>query len=545
MKHRKRLTIGLSMLLLLSLLAGCSNASPTPAAVQTSPAATASGTGSDATQEPAPKEREHLDISVYFPMHASASLEDVPEGGYMLDKMYEEKFNITLDIQRIPNTNADEMYNVMIASGDIPDVVKQGSWSKLNKYQEAWWPLNDFIIGKYPNLEEIFFKDPFINALSTGSDGNIKIVSMISDQFIGDVLLVRGDLVEEWGLDIASYKTKEDITELLRMVKEKDPSLVPYMTRFKIDGLIDRLSEGWSGIRKELFVDSDGQVKYGGADERMKEVITWLHGLYKEGLIDQEFSNTDTAKWGEQVLNDGVFMTHDNASSRIKWAEVEWGKLGVTGKFYQAVPPIQPDENTTGYTTIHYPTMRDAAAVFIGASEAKVDRIMEIFNYNFSEEGNLLLSYGIEGKSFRYNEQGEIDDIPEYRKGFDEKTLPSDQWVRGDFAQIIRREPNTIYSPQNRPYQNVLDAAKMYEDGGLIRQNWVSAIRFDQEEQKRVTTLAADIKTYTDENLTQFIVGIRPLDQWDTFVAGYDALNLQEYLDLHNASLEKVMEKLN
>ncbi len=558
----KRIRMLLALLIsagILAVLPGCGQtASTTATPEKTTKAETAKATEGKSTEaaktevaeqtdppsetEAAADEREHLEITVFFPMHPSASLDDVPAEGYMLDRMFGEKFNVTLDIQRVPATNAEENYNTMMASQDIPDVVKQGGWTSLNRYKQAWWPLRDFIVGKCPNLQKYFFDDPFIHALSADENGDVKILSMVSEQYIGDVLLVRGDLVEEWDIDIESYRTKEDIADLLRLVKGKDTDVLPYMTRMGTAGLTDRLCEGWSGIRQYEFVDTDDVVKYGAADERMKEVVEWLRGLYAEGLVDQEYPNTDTPKWQEQVLNQGVFLTHDNASSRIRWAQTEWAKLGVTGKYYQAIPPVQPDENTKGFTTIHYPAIRDAAAIYREASPEKVERILEMFEYALSEEGNILVNYGIEGVSFEYGEDGIIEDVAEYREQVDAGTMPQEDIVKGDFAQLIRLEPNGVYSAPNRPYQNVLAAAEMYEGGGLIRQNWINAIRFTNDEQSRITELSADIRTYTDENLDKFIMGISPMDEWDSYIDGFANIRLEEYLEIYNTAYQRARE---
>lgn len=530
-------TVFLSVLII-SMLTGCGAAS-NPSS--NNPTATASVNSPGKTDE-ADKEREHLKISVYFPMHPTANLEDIPEGGYMLDKQYEEKFNITLDMRYVPNTNAGEMYNIMMASGDIPDLVKQDSWTDLHKYKDAWWDLSGLISEKYPNLEKAFLEDDYVYTLSKESDGQLKILSWISEQYIGDVLMVRGDLVDKWGINMSDYKTKEDYIELFKLVKEKDPTIIPYMTRYKTGGLIQRLCEGWSGIKQYVFFDLvDSQVKYGSADPRMKEVIQYLNLLYKEGLIDQEFPTSDTAKWQEKVLNTGVFITHDNASSRIKWISDEFAKLGVTDKYYEAIPPLQPDAGTKGYTTIHYPRLRSAAAIYKGASKEKVERLLEIFEYNLSEEGFMLTNYGIEGLSYTIGADGQVEDIPEYRKAYDAGTLKPEEKVLGDFASIIKIEPNAIYLPQNRPYTAVIDAAKLYEDGGLIQRNWIEAIRFTDEEQRKITQLEADIKTYTDEMLDQFIMGVKPMSEWDSFVAGYSKLKLDEYLNIYNDAMKRAL----
>lgn len=504
-----------------------------------------SKTGNNSNNDTASQsERKFYKISMYSTLHASSSLEDIPEEGFYLDRLYEEKFNVKFDFRYVPSANSEEVFNITMASNDIPDIMT-GNWNNLHKYADAFWDLNDFIIGKYKNLEKYFFDDPYVYALSAEPNGQIKILNMLSEQFLGDTLLVRGDLIEKWGIDLSKVKTKEDWYEVFKLVKEKNPNMVPYMTRKKTEGVIQRLCEGWSGIKQYVFVDEkDNTVKYGAADPRMKEVVTWLRKLYQEGLIDQEYPTTDTTKWQEKLLNDGIFLTHDNAPSRITWAATEWANLGVTDKYLIAVPPIQPDANTPGYTTIHYPKLRGGLAIYVGAEKGKVDRILEMCDYNFSEEGNILVNYGIENVSFYYGEDGLIYDVPEYRQAVDNKTMPQKDQIKGTFTSTIRLEPNGVYTPQYRRYQAVLDAAKMYEDGGLIKRNWVEVIRFSNDEQKEINELNANIKTYTDENLDKFIMGVKSMDEWDAFVEGYKQFKLDRYLEIYNAAYKRAMDAI-
>ena len=547
-KFTKALALMLATLMVLALAACSGTTTPTAAPTSAATATTAPATGGDATAapvEPEVIERDFYEISAYINMHASAALEDVPEGGYMKEKMFEEMFNVKFDFIRVPATNESEVYNVTMASGDIPDIMTRGNWTDLNKYKEAWKPLDDYIIGKYEYLEEYFYNDPYVYALSAGEDGKVKILSMLSEQFIGDILLIRGDLVEAWDIDINAYKTKEDYADLLRFAQQQDPNITPFMTRMKTEGLINRLCESWSGIRTYEMVDQASDVvMYGAADPRMKEVVEWLNGLYSEKLIDQEFPTVGTPEWQEVLLNNGIFMTHDNASSRIKWADQEFAKLGITDRYYSPMPLIQPDANTKGTTTIHYPKLRDAFAVFVGCEDGKVDRIMEISNYNFSPEGFELHTYGIEDISFTIDADGVYQHVPEYDaavKADDRVALPMDKRVSGDVARFGRIEPNGIYGIDNRANTRVQEAAAMYEDGGLIRNNWLEVIRFTEEEQSEVTQMKADLKTYTDENLDKFIMGITSMDQWDSFVAGYSriGIGLDAYLEIYNTAYDR------
>jgi putative aldouronate transport system substrate-binding protein len=553
MKTQKRvLSLALALVMLLAL-AACSSGSTDSSGSSAPPQSSSTPASGEADSGGA--EREHYTISMYYPLHPSAAMEDIPEGGYIVDNEYKEMFNVDFDVTYVPAASEQEVYNVTMASGDIPDVVAQrsgttGGWLSLNRYKEAWKPLNSFIQGKYPYLEEVFYNDPYVYALSAGEDGEIKILSMVAEQYFGDVLLIRGDLVEEWGIDISQHTTKEGFADLLRISKKNAPEIVPYMTRRFVDGLVSHLAEGWSGIRMYEMVDAaEDKVVYGSATPKMKEVTEWLRGLYAEGLVDAEFPTTDAAAWQQNILNNGVFVTMDNASSRIRWATDEWALLGVTDKYYQAFPPLDPDENTQGTITFHYPKLRDSFAVSAAAEDGKVDRIMEIANYNFSPDGFERLTYGVKDVSFTIDAQGLYQHVPEYHeKALADTLLPEENVTAAGIPHLLGRlEPNGATSIDNRDNQLVQDAVEMYEGGGLIRNNLTEAIRFTDEEQDEVNQMKADLKTYTDENISQFITGVKSMDGWDAFIEGYQniGIGLDRYLEIYNTAYDRARELLN
>ena len=207
----KTTVVCLLCLSIMLLIASCSQSTDS-ADGKSSPSASAGDSKTTAPSENnedlgVKEEKEFYTITMYSALHPSYSLEKIPESGYYLDNLYEEKFNVDFDIQYVPATNEDEVYNITMASGDIPDIMT-GNWDRLHKYSEAWWSLNDFIKGKYENLEKYFLDDPYVYALSAEQDGQIKILNMLSEQYIGDTLLARGDLAEQWGIDFSSIKTK-------------------------------------------------------------------------------------------------------------------------------------------------------------------------------------------------------------------------------------------------------------------------------------------------------------------------------------------------
>ena len=131
--------------------------------------------------------------------------------------------------------------------------------------------------------------------------------------------------------------------------------------------------------------------------------------------------------------------------------------------------------------------------------------------------------------------------FPSPRTPLDANTLPQDQRVKGNITRMARLECNGIYLPTNRAFTEVVNAAKLYEDGGYIRDDLTKAIRFNDAEQDIVTRYEADLKTYSDENLQKFITGTAPIDQWDAYIAGYSQYHLDDYLKAQNDALARAL----
>lgn len=63
---------------------------------------------------------------------------------------------------------------------------------------------------------------------------------------------------------------------------------------------------------------------------------------------------------------------------------------------------------------------------------------------------------------------------------------------------------------------------------------------YTDEEQEIVSTLAADLKTCVEENLTAFVTGYRSLDEWDEFVQEVHAIGLEDYLAIAQTAYDRL-----
>lgn len=482
----------------------------------------------------AEEEQPFVEIDIFRICHPSAPLDDIPEGGFPVDNFIEEKFNCKLNVRYVPGANGQEIYNSMMASGEYNTLVQNG-YDNLDKYRDAWAVLNDYIIGKYENLEKHFFNDPIIYAQSANDAGEIRILSSLYSQYMGSTLMVRGDIVEKYDIDLSDVNTKEEWHDLFVFIQENEPDMIPYCTRSFRAGFVNNLCEGWSGMIEEFYVDGD-TVKFGALQDDFYEVLEWCRDLYAEGLIDQQYPTTETSRWQEAVLGNGVFLTHDNASSRIDWADAQWASMGITDRNYRAVAPLQPEKGVIGYTTQHYPSFQDSWGIKVGTDEVIIDRLMQIFDYCLSDEGFAVSNWGVEGVYYELDDRGAPIFVERYSSAYSGN--------RGITLCFPRLVYNTLVHTTN---PRVAEAIDMYEKGGLIKQNYIQAIRFTDAQQEIINTYLTDIKTYKDETLDGFIMGTKELtpESFDAFRAKLVDMGIEYVLDVYQEAFQTIYDLMN
>lgn len=478
--------------------------------------------------------REEVTVKYWYPMHPNHIEEDFDHDP--LHEMLAEKTGVHIEYELVPQDNSQERYNLMMASGNLPDIVCMNV-RNLKKYPDAWAPLDDYIVGneRYANLDKTIYGDEYLTSYLPSDDGKNRVVPMLATRLIGDILIVRKDLMEAWGLGYDDLVTAEQWHDVL--TKAKDEGYIPYMTRYKRAGVLYRLLGGYSDcMQEEYYVDLDGKtVKYGVLEPRFKEVVELARQWYAEGLIDPEYPTTDATIWSEKVLAGEVFATHDNMT-RCNWADKDFMTVQNVDCRVMAVGPMQSPETGLRNTTIHYPRVRDRSCA-IAASSKYIERILDYFDYCFSEEGFYAMNWGIEGYSYEM-----VDGMPVSIDEYVEKSSTREIQPVGTRDEPKDGCDELIYNFNQYDYQeSTRVGTKLYEDNDFIRRNWIEAISFTDAENEEMTAREAELDTYRGEMLDKFIMGIEPMENWDAFVDEIKAMGVEKNIAIYQQGLDRAL----
>ena len=219
-------------------------------------------------------------------------------------------------------------------------------------------------------------------------------------------MFIRKDIAEALDFKTHDIKTSEELTELLKKIKDgnfKDDHGNPVTPLGPtIWGGLDRKYAYsdliWEGDRAEkIMQDQEGNIKHEAmtdfANKRVDLVRSWM----KEGLIHPEYYTMEENRSKENVLN-GVYgiiadVTSSNAEILDENGELRYIPFGVLNRADGKDHEVDPYK--WGYSGWAIPTTTE-----------KPEEIVKFADWLAGPEGKLLYFYGLEGKHYDLNEGG-------------------------------------------------------------------------------------------------------------------------------------------
>ncbi|OPA77013.1 ABC transporter substrate-binding protein [Paenibacillus selenitireducens] len=504
--------------------------------------------------------KKPMTIKMFAPQYPS--IENMETNTYT--KYLEEKTNIKIEWDLVPNNALNDRKQLMLASGDYPEVILQGDLNKEEqmKYgqQGVFIPLNDLIDNYAPNIKKAMNDISYMKSSITAPDGNIYALPQVNECYHCDNALkmwINKAWLDKLGLAVPT--TTDEFYAVLKAFKEKDPNGNGKADEIPLTGS----DEMWTGnvsafLMNSFIVDDytekgagtflravDGKVDFVANKEEWKQGLIYLNKLYKEGLIDPA-AFTQNADAIQQLAN----KEPDNVMGALSTALISYAysmdSKAPRHKDYVAVPPlkgpngVQQTLNFAGITSAKF-------AITNKATPEQQIAAIRLADYLYTEESILLQEYGPEGKRWHKAKDGELDingkqavytSVPET----DKKPTHNDGW-----EQIGPSLRTYAYRASWTAPQDMLA-----DDGYGTRLNKVSDqyAPYHSKEQYpnglfialEDAELAAQIKTtlgdYVKSNMAQFITGSKDINKdWDAYVKGLDGLQLTQYLEIYQKAL--------
>lgn len=430
-------------------------------------------------------------------------------------------------------TSETEAFNLMVASGNMPDIVRYYLGPSLEKLgvDGGLIPLEDLVKQHAPNIQKFWDENPSAKALATAYDGHIYFIPYYLDNKIASVYYFRKDWLDKLGLP--APVTIEDYYNTLKAFKTKDPNgngkadEVPLFARINdvewgLDTLFDifQVRYPWKATDTEFSFDPI-TPQYRNA---VRELAKW----YKEGLIDPEFFTREAA-----TVRDYMF------GNNIGGATVDWASTASYIASSRASIPdfdliITEPPMIKGRSISYRPRLSISGGWGVSSQAKDPVTVIKYFDYWFSPEGRRLWNFGIEGQQYTMKDGTPVftDLILKDKAPLAALYKIGAQWeigTRQDFAY-----ERQVAQPL------VAEGYARYLDKNLVANNYALNLKYSTEDLQEFQKLEADIKSYTMEMAQKWILGAADVDKdWDAYIKHLDTLKVKRLIELNKAAWDR------
>lgn len=451
------------------------------------------------------------------------------------EQWLENKYGFDIEIYSV-TSNYFEKLSTMLASGEVPDVMyidEPQNWQALvDQGFLAEVPLE--LIEKYApkHFAAINSVDNRIWAISSYKDANWAIPKYSQNEY-STSMIWRKDWLEKLGIEKVP-ETLDEMEQAFIKVRDGDPDGNGKKDTYGMTGSgganqrqFDAIF-GAFGIMPGQWIVENGKVTNSTISPKAKEALTLLNKWYSMGLIDPEMitdSQEDHLRkfQGDRVACFNTSVNNMSAKTLSGIRNKENFEAAHPGaKFEDAVAFGQLPLGKNGDRGDWLWGPRTNFVVFgshLEDDEEKLGRILSMLDdINYDEETALRVQFGEKGVTYDYNDSkigpaSGLKFLPPYDSdsaaraskgigGFFNMFVCGGSWCGEDIA--------AKYSdPELMKIQEEYSAEGRYQDA-LMRPYLESATRFQGELDKLKTTA-----------YSEFITGVRSLDNWDDFVNEY------------------------
>ncbi|SCL47933.1 ABC transporter substrate-binding protein [Micromonospora yangpuensis] len=460
-----------------------------------------------------------------------------------------KRTNVTLAPVAVPLSDYEQKRSLLIGAGDAPLIIPKTYHPAENAFVSsgAILPVSDYL-DLMPHFKEKIEKwqlQPELDTLKQ-SDGKYYLLPGLHEKPWHEYsLLMRSDILDE--LNLAVPKTWDEVYTVLKAMKAKYPDSYPLSDRFgkptpggalmSYLGASFGTQAGWT-YQHATWVPAEKKFVYTGASEQYKQMLQYLQKLVSEGLLDPEsFTQTDDQA-RQKLANGRSFAISGNAQTLVNENRPDLAKTQPDAKLVKIPLPVGPAGEVN-------PASRLENGVMIN-SKARESRnfvaMMQFIDWlYYSDAGQEFAKWGVEGTTYSRDAAGkrtlaaDVDMIGLNPKG--SKHLQKDfGFGNGVFAYGGSTELlQSFFSPEEMEFQNVMNArpAKPVPP----------PYPFTDEEREQVSLWESPLKDFVTQNSLRFILGQRPLTEWDAYLTELKGKNMDAYLELVEKAYQRFQQE--
>ncbi len=469
----------------------------------------------------------------------------------LFTKWYEEQTNVRVEWLTAPPSEAQQSLNLLLASGDYPDVILMGlerSQVMLYGSQGVFLPLNDFIEQYGDNVNKVFERYPQVKAWSVAPDGNIYGLPQAVECYhctMSQKMWIYKPWLDKLGLEMPT--TTEEFYRVLKAFKEQDPN-----GNDKADEIPLTSSTGiWNGTLDSFLMNSfvlnnltqvpnglivsDGRLEAAYNQPAYREGLRYLRKLYTEGLILPETFTQNETQLKSLGAGAEVVVGALNAALSGYLVDAPQDPTDADSHFadYVVVPPLKGPE---GLRVAPLGNIDGTPKCFVTAVAKDPELAYRWCEAQYMAAIFMRSSWGVEGEDWRWAKDGEIgiDGKPAIYTLF--QGVPENaNWLGAqlNFGPPERRFAQTNPGPHDLETW-LYTSTKQLEPYAQDLETVIPPLYLTAEQAQELADIEATIDRYVDEMFARFTISDADLEtEWETYTQTLEQMGLPRMLEIY------------
>ena len=327
-------------------------------------------------------------------------------GSDRVSQIIKEKIGVNIKFT-VPVTDDGQKLSTLISGNKLPDLISvqcwypqcsqlanQGYLYPLDGLIERWAP--SFVAKEQTDIWNYFKEGGAFTYGLPNFAYSTKYVNDTDKMEPNGCLMVR----EDWYLEAAAAGYEMTDTESFingcKYIQSKHSSAIPFqLDAFTNEGCdsVDWLAQYFCAP----FEDKEGNYLDIRTTDRYKEMLQFLNKCNKEGIIESGNYSMKTSQVRTNISRGNVFVSavtpqdYQNAFLSAFGSGVNYVPLILRNKDGEA--PVLQDISGNGYLM-----------TMVTKNCKRPDKVIKLLEYLYSEEGQRLVAFGVEGESYVWNE---------------------------------------------------------------------------------------------------------------------------------------------
>lgn len=451
-----------------------------------------------------------------------------------------EKIGVTPEWQALSAMSGDTQFNLIVASGDYPDVFTSidkyyaGSFAKALE-DEVIITLDDYIETGMPEYWNLIHEDPDLLRAVTNDDGEYTAWYSIFDKtIVNEGYFIRTDWLDKVDMEIPT--TIEEMNNFAYAIKSE----LNLESVLMMGQGMDTLCSAW-GIGSTVATGAGFAYHREGdalvadiTSDAYKDYVTQLHQWYVDGIVSQNFSELDTGNMSGDMERElganrtAICSTMVNSLDNLLTLSQDPGY-----DLAAMVVTVDGGNIHTGTGERQF----DSCCISSQCDEALIPYILGWMNYWYTEEGAMAASYGVEGLDYEINADGSISYLP----NITENSLGYPPMLYSRARCFAGAAFGLMYQDRTVPFftDAQINAINTWTARTDNKAAVPKTLSLNTEESQVVAQYATDLATYISEEIPKFVTGDQDMGQWDAFMENVAGMHVDELLAAYQGAFDR------